>query len=252
MIYYIRNKQCSTVKIGYTNDRLDQRLTSIQVGNHHDLDIMATREGCRDFEKFLHRKFKKYYIRGEWFELNECIANSITDNYDEEFKTFLENNKQVPMTIFDKLGVGKFVSFKNIVERYYMLKDEQVDDIIDNKIKQLESKHPILIKAYIFMTLTDIKKYSFDESSLIKKLSKIPDALIDERVINKLTQLLDDGVYITSDLKELIEAAYISFDYEDTAKISHLSYLYDIKRTSKRINGKSLKAYKIINKLKRK
>ena len=68
------------VKVGIT-DSIDQRLPSLQNGNHLGLSVRALisckKQHVLSFEKALHTKMSKYHIRGEWFEYNPMIANII-------------------------------------------------------------------------------------------------------------------------------------------------------------------------------
>lgn len=65
------------VKIGVADD-VQQRLTELQCGNHEELYITAaipcrSRRHAYGIETFLHKSFKKWRIRGEWFS-SKCVS----------------------------------------------------------------------------------------------------------------------------------------------------------------------------------
>lgn len=71
-IYFIRSgKHKKPIKIGYTND-IEKRLADLQVGNPRKLYVIAqipvkSLKTVKAIEAWLHRRFRKQHIRGEWF-----------------------------------------------------------------------------------------------------------------------------------------------------------------------------------------
>jgi hypothetical protein len=55
------------VKIGYTNDRLENRIVALQPGNPLPLKLFAWIYGSARTEKALHREFADFRRCGEWF-----------------------------------------------------------------------------------------------------------------------------------------------------------------------------------------
>lgn len=74
MIYFISAKGTPYVKIGRTKKPVEQRLAMLAIGCPLPLEIIRTVAvpvgSEADVEKKLHRKFKRYRKRGEWFVLN--------------------------------------------------------------------------------------------------------------------------------------------------------------------------------------
>lgn len=74
------------VKIGYTA-RINERLSSYRMSNPHGVHLFGTLPGGANTEAFIHRKFKQYLIRGEWFDLtpesrvllDDMLANGVTN-----------------------------------------------------------------------------------------------------------------------------------------------------------------------------
>ena len=80
-IYIIHAEKTNYYKIGISKDAPRNRIASIQTGSVFDLkfiDIRYTKQ-FRVLEKDLHRQYKDYNVRGEWFELVEKQINEIVN-----------------------------------------------------------------------------------------------------------------------------------------------------------------------------
>ncbi|MCC6775605.1 MAG: GIY-YIG nuclease family protein [Hyphomicrobiales bacterium] len=65
------------VKLGWTTDPY-QRLMGSQVGNPHLIELPAMMRGGEREERILHREFKQYHHRAEWFR-NEGDLKDLLD-----------------------------------------------------------------------------------------------------------------------------------------------------------------------------
>jgi len=94
MIYFIK-AESGHVKIGYTENDVEQRLSALQCGNPYNLSILAMIEGDRKQELLIHRKFKSKRCQGEWFifdfEIEEFVENPFT--LEEQKKRKVQKNK---------------------------------------------------------------------------------------------------------------------------------------------------------------
>jgi hypothetical protein len=77
VVYFIKNSRHT--KIGYTSD-LEKRLSSLQVGSSDELTVYKTMnvatEHAPQLESHIHSIFKRFHIRGEWYDItNVQIAN---------------------------------------------------------------------------------------------------------------------------------------------------------------------------------
>lgn len=70
-IYVIQN-ELGPVKIGIAADP-QHRLRELQVGSPFELSIKKTEtpHDAKEVERFLHNRFRKYHLRGEWFAIPE-------------------------------------------------------------------------------------------------------------------------------------------------------------------------------------
>lgn len=73
MVYLIADTERKYCKIGKSINP-KERLGGIQTSSPLDLEIICTKEGSTNEEGYLHKKFQKYHIRGEWFQYNEEIV----------------------------------------------------------------------------------------------------------------------------------------------------------------------------------
>lgn len=85
-VYFISNERQSVVKIGVANKPL-RRLKTFQTANHEELRILRVikvpnRDIAFQLESALHKKFKKYHVRGEWFRLTKTLLHFI-ETYQE-------------------------------------------------------------------------------------------------------------------------------------------------------------------------
>lgn len=71
-LYFIREKDSTRVKIGYTTMSLNKRLSTLQVGCptplyvEHSFEVWDPKEA----ERTVHFDLKLYKERGEWYELS--------------------------------------------------------------------------------------------------------------------------------------------------------------------------------------
>lgn len=82
VIYLIQNTVTTNVKIGYTSN-LKQRLRDIQISNDCELKVLSTINGNIELEQKLHKQFKKYHIRGEWFRFGDEIKKYFKNSVDK-------------------------------------------------------------------------------------------------------------------------------------------------------------------------
>ena len=75
-------------KIGISKISYEARLSTMQSGCPYELRLLTTAHSThyKEVEKILHRKFKQFRIRGEWFELSQEQM--------EEVREYFESNAQ--------------------------------------------------------------------------------------------------------------------------------------------------------------
>lgn len=100
-VYFIRC-ECAErfIKIGLANDP-DWRLKEHSIGNPYPLTMLFYGPGDRSDEQMLHRRFKRYRFRGEWFYPSKPIMDLI-DTW--------KRNPRATVQIIDKCGPNHILS----------------------------------------------------------------------------------------------------------------------------------------------
>jgi hypothetical protein len=78
-VYFAQTRIDNTkVKIGFTSD-LETRRINMSVSVPGGVVILATLEGGKESEEYLHDKFAEYRFSGEWFEFSDPIREFVRD-----------------------------------------------------------------------------------------------------------------------------------------------------------------------------
>lgn len=77
-VYVIVNYTHNTCKIGYSNNP-HKRLNQIQTGNHNKLKLFLVFKADKSTELKLHKKYKEYYLRGEWFRFEGKLKENLNN-----------------------------------------------------------------------------------------------------------------------------------------------------------------------------
>ena len=98
-IYFFFNEVEQLVKIGYTEQRLKDRVSQLRTAAPNCRPLGNPIPGSRETEKKLHQQFDKYRVSREWFrytgELKQYIAQVLNQSRDAEpewFKAIIENH----------------------------------------------------------------------------------------------------------------------------------------------------------------
>ncbi len=79
MIYFLQSGEGGPIKIGHTEGHVNWRLRSLQHSSPYELRILGVEEGGRNMEQMLHRQFKAYRFRSEWFHPVQELLKHIDD-----------------------------------------------------------------------------------------------------------------------------------------------------------------------------
>src|SRR5262245_24163164 len=72
MIYFIHNVRSAAVKVGCSDDP-KSRLAQLQTGCPDLLELLGCIPGDERTETALHRVFRRYHLRGEWFRADAAL-----------------------------------------------------------------------------------------------------------------------------------------------------------------------------------
>lgn len=76
VVYFIQYGKTRQVKIG-TTQHITRRLGGLRTGSPNGLHLLATVSGDIITEAEMHRRFRKYWLRGEWFKMEGALAKFI-------------------------------------------------------------------------------------------------------------------------------------------------------------------------------
>jgi hypothetical protein len=67
------------LKIGFSREYegVPKRLDGLQIGNPHELEIVAIRACTRGGENAIHRQLRAHWIRGEWFWPDQAVMRTV-------------------------------------------------------------------------------------------------------------------------------------------------------------------------------
>lgn len=65
--------------------RLQNRIESLQTGNHTQLRLLRVVAGTSFSEAWLHRRYKKRRLKGEWFEFDEEMLTIIPPLFESDY-----------------------------------------------------------------------------------------------------------------------------------------------------------------------
>ena len=75
MIYFIQQGGNGPIKIGYTDQTIERRMTTLQIACPEELNLLAKIDGTPEDERVLHKRFKADKIRGEWYNPSNNILS---------------------------------------------------------------------------------------------------------------------------------------------------------------------------------
>jgi hypothetical protein len=78
-VYFILAMKCNLIKIGSTAD-LPRRLYEMSTSNPDELKILGVMPGDYTTERTLHRTFKKFRMKGEWFAADQFILDFVEEH----------------------------------------------------------------------------------------------------------------------------------------------------------------------------
>lgn len=102
MIYFIKSES-GHLKIGFSKDKAELRLSNLQIGCPFKLRLLAMLNGDREQERLIHNKFKHLKVNGEWFIYKKEILNFIQKPFkiDSPPKSHREKKYAIPIPILD-------------------------------------------------------------------------------------------------------------------------------------------------------
>ncbi len=85
-VYFIQAGENGPIKIGFS-DNIKKRMLSLQTAHYEELRLLGAVQGADEMESYLHRKFRRLHIRGEWFRPRWTLTTWIRER--DQRKTFM-------------------------------------------------------------------------------------------------------------------------------------------------------------------
>lgn len=143
IVYFIQAPS-GPLKIGFTRNLL-VRFSTLQVGNHEPLTLLAAAYLEREVESDLHARFHRFLIRGEWFEPHaevldyaQSLPTELTTNFNVAHMAsscFSCQRKQCHVL---ELSKGQFES---LCRRCLMARDGRLEKFV-RFVSQQKTKKP--------------------------------------------------------------------------------------------------------------
>ena len=132
MIYYLYELYGDSIKIGYTSPhQLINRMSNLSTGSSQELRVVALHSGNQDKEKNIHTLLSQHHKRGEWFYLDNQVAEYIDHHADFEYAydVFEEEIKRKKMSgnIFNRITQMYLFERAKVVVPYYPNLEQWID-----------------------------------------------------------------------------------------------------------------------------
>ena len=212
MLYLIESGEY--IKIGYTKNEASykRRVMSYRTMNPN-FEILDTTEGSQEDEKMLQTYYKK--INTEWTTDKELVLK-IWNGY---------KNKE------------SFEGFRQYVVSYQQL----LKDYINNPDPSYDIEYPEFKEIVKYLKESEMNTLGWNKDKMLKRVQ-------DLKVLNKVFLLVHrEGFISNAELKSLFKFEFDKIGLKITPKaslIEQCSY-YDIKKTFKKINGKTVGGYEL-------
>lgn len=136
-IYFIQAGKNGPIKIGYTNNGVNERLNQLQTACPYELKLLWVYEGETYTESEVQESLRHEHIRGEWFHPGKDVFEKIkelciTTEID------LINQDDAGVTIFENFDGSVEISLHGGIRRAFFNKDGSIliiDDFNDKAIR---------------------------------------------------------------------------------------------------------------------
>lgn len=145
MIYFIQAGNNGPIKIGQTDNNIEERIKQLQIGCPYELRLLWLHKSDHYKEQEIHKEFSSERIRGEWFHPSRKIFDFIdnemsnfheiemvdgeTFNIIECFRSLNEISSDFGFSIFysgNELHIECYRNLEIELTGYYKIKNEVV------------------------------------------------------------------------------------------------------------------------------
>ena len=125
MIYFIQGKESGNIKIGYSIQP-DKRINNLQTAHYEKLEVIGLLHGSMEDESNIHKMFKEYHLRGEWYSPGGKLLEFIRNNSHKKNIVYKVKEdvyqiifaEPIKLTMSFYLNIGSF-NLKIIIDNEY-------------------------------------------------------------------------------------------------------------------------------------
>lgn len=174
-VYFFKANGLNPIKIGKTSgENVAQRISNLKISCPYGGELLGYIE-CEngiELERKLHLRFEKYWISGEWFDINPAMVQMVISEYSKnenelmlKIKAWIDNggDKNFLINVIQK-NSEKLVLHKEILDFIQEIGEENMDHIpvgmFVSKLKDAKPTFTELTKVRIGLELSKLGYYS--------------------------------------------------------------------------------------------
>ena len=201
MIYLIRDcyrdgdSYYSVLKIGYSKKKFSESRKSEYDTHNYGYEFLGERDGSSKLELFLHRRFKEYNLKGEWFRYSDDIVKAFWEVKEDDIYDF---TSQEDLNLFIREYIPKNLSYIVVPKLLYRYIPKILENVKEHSLSQKELKSicesetkKVFEKAQK-NEISHFENLDFNDSRVIENLKRCglifsdTTRTLDSEIINKI------------------------------------------------------------------
>lgn len=214
-VYFV-SYQNGPIKIGKAKN-ITARMSGLQTGSPHKLELMGVMRGSRGLEHKLHDKFSSLRLSGEWFERRDPLISFIETHssdpaslyYKKKYLTMEDELNKIRRELKNKRSEIEKSFQKQIETEVYDSLKEGIVDLIDGAVENyrgLMKLHNRIINGTAFIAegddaekairieLQSIFKIDWRQSRIILNSDKYDRRSVRDSIENLVTRKISNSV----------------------------------------------------------
>jgi hypothetical protein len=141
MIYLLRDcyrdgdSYYSILKIGYSKKKFSESRKSEYDTHNYGYEFLGERDGSPKLELFLHRRFKEYNLKGEWFRYSDDIVKAFWEIKEDDIYDF---TSQDDINLFIRGYIPKNLSYIVVPKLLYRYIPKILENVKEVSLSQKE------------------------------------------------------------------------------------------------------------------
>ena len=135
------------------------------------------------------------------------------------------------------------ISFEELFKEYAGIKAQPFEISLDTphyKLQAIVAKNPLVKEAYDKLGCAEVERLNYNQTNIRRELVKRLDTPTENKIVKMINACLPYNTAIpNSVIKTRLQGIYDTLGIKRKAKATDLDYWYQIKPTTKNINGKT-------------